>query len=66
VVGRSWKKHSGDYGYTTATMTLDTYGHLMSEGLAAVGSVLSNAIKATQNHLLTCAFCSRFTVSLRT
>jgi integrase len=35
-------------GHATAAMTLDTYGHLMSDDLAEVATALSNAIKAAQ------------------
>jgi integrase len=36
-------------GHATAAMTLDTYGHLMSDDLAGVATALGNAIKAAQD-----------------
>jgi integrase len=35
-------------GHATAAMTLDTYGHLMSDDLAGVADALGKAIKAAQ------------------
>jgi integrase len=35
-------------GHATAAMTLDTYGHLMSDDLAEVATALGNAIQAAQ------------------
>jgi integrase len=36
-------------GHATAAMTLDTYGHLMSDDLAGVATALGNAITAARN-----------------
>jgi integrase len=36
-------------GNATAGMTLDTYGHLMSDDLAEVATALGNAIKVAQD-----------------
>jgi integrase len=35
-------------GHATAAMTLDSYGHLMSDDLAEVATALGNAIQAAQ------------------
>lgn len=35
-------------GHATAAMTLDLYGHLMSDDLAGVAQALGAAIKAAQ------------------